>query len=107
MADLCKTLQSQVAELDTLQRAGSPEEIVQKLICKATLQLVQLKKQIEASVQDVEATKSQTSTMRAAVDQHFMQLQSHLYEKNHYNKEIAACRSFRYKQLYCKCNMMD
>ena len=89
------SLSDNVAELDALRKAGSPHESLQALSAQITLQLIKLRKTVRATGEEGESIKLDTLAMKASVDQHHMQLQSHLYEKNHYNKEIAACRSFR------------
>lgn len=95
MSDICKSFVAQLADVSTLQSNDASKDLMQKLVAKTTLQLVTIRKKMRISMDDVDAVKAETNAMRADVDQHYMQLQSHLYEKNHYNKEIAACRSFK------------
>lgn len=60
----------------------------QSFFCRLRLAAKQL-------IEEGEILKAKTADSKAEVDLTSLQLQSLLYEKNYYNKEIASCRSFK------------
>jgi hypothetical protein len=60
----------------------------------AFITLLTLREQHKQRCLDTEALKEQTNISKTQLDQSSMQLQNLLYEKQHYEKEIQACRSF-------------
>jgi THO complex subunit 5 len=60
----------------------------------AFITLLTLREQHKQRCLDTEALKEQTNTSKTQLDQSSMHLQNLLYEKQHYDKEIQACRNF-------------
>lgn len=91
----CQMLKAELSAAQSLRKSGASDEIVQAALGRAALQLAKTRLMARKAIEEVEATRKETNQLSTEVDQHHMQLQSLLYEKNHYNKEIAFCRSFR------------
>ena len=73
-------------------QSGIEQYIMMPLILGSCRLRLSTKQQIE----EVEVQKAKTADSKTLVDASSLQLQSLLYEKNYYNKEIASCRSFQY-----------
>ena len=92
---MAEELQEILIEIQKLKQDGAPLGILKKQLAKATLQFIQFRLNARQIVEENENAKAATAVLKMEVDQHNMQLQGLLYEKNHYNKEIASCNSFR------------
>jgi THO complex subunit 5 len=63
------------------------------------LALLRLKGKSRAVLHHIEQTKVTTGSERASYDANSLQLHNLLYEKNHYQRQIAKCEDFRSKHV--------
>ena len=73
----------------------SPGSVLSKATSEAAVLSVALKMQERRALLATEACKVQVEDDKKALDQHHLQLQNLLYERNHLLREIERCRSFR------------
>ena len=72
----------------------SPDELSQALNA-ANLRIELLREFHRSICEDTDALKDTTADAKAHLDQSSLQLESLLYERSHYEKEIRACAAFR------------
>ena len=93
--EACTDIQEKLKRiLKTKQDGGGAEEL-KPLLRDAALELVRLKMAAHAKVDEYEQQKEATAKSKALADESNLRLQNLLYEKNYYNKEIAACLAFK------------
>lgn len=66
---------------------------------RGELTMLRLKGASRGVHQHIEACKGKTDDERSSYDSNSLQLHNLLYEKNHYNREIAKCKDFRSKHM--------
>lgn len=93
---MTEDLKQTLTQIIALKKADGSTEQYQQLLANASLLAIKIRLGAKQVVGETERIKVETAALRDEADQHDMLLQSLLYEKNHYNKEIASCRSFRY-----------
>ena len=85
---------TQILHLRELNADASSEDY-QSLITAGAVHILELKSIHRGMCENTEALREATSDAKIHLDQSSLQLQSLLYEKHHYEKEIQSCTAFR------------
>jgi len=95
MEESCTNIQVMFKEILKVKQEGGGAEKFKSLLRDAALELVRLKLAAKSKVDEIEQQKAATAESKAQADESNLRLQNLLYEKNYYNKEIAACLAFK------------
>jgi hypothetical protein len=95
MEESCMTIQETLKEILKVKQDGGGSDKLKPLLKDAALELVRLRLAAKAKVEQIEEQKAITAESKAHVNVSNLRLQNLLYEKNYYNKEIAACLAFK------------
>lgn len=84
-----------LTELLAAKTLGQAPEDWGAATADGVLRLLKLKAAHRALCEATEALREATGDAKSRLDQSSLQLQNLLYEKQHYEREIASCRAFR------------
>lgn len=92
--DVPQALGDLFTQILQLNGEASPDDY-QSLITAGAVKILELKSVHRGMCESTETLREATSDAKVHLDQSSLQLQSLIYEKHHYEKEIQSCTSFR------------